>query len=120
MRGCKSAPARRLSCCLSPTLVQTKGEYQGSRDKMWTVRVPIVLPRPEGFNFDVVGCGLNMVDQLITVSRHPLPDTKQPIRSMEYSPGGALPILSWVDGGTLDLVRGLGPEVVSSADVALD
>ena len=38
--------------------------------------------------------------------------------AMEYSPGGALPILSWVDGGTLDLVRGLGPEVVSSADLA--
>ena len=38
--------------------------------------------------------------------------------AMEYSPGGALPIMSWVDGGTLDLVRGLGPEVVSSADVA--
>jgi len=55
---------------------------------MWTVRVPVMLPSPEGFNFDVVGCGLNMVDQLITVSRHPLPDTKQPIKSMEYSPGG--------------------------------
>ena len=38
--------------------------------------------------------------------------------AMEYSPGGALPIMSWVDGGTLDLVRGLGPEVVSSADIS--
>jgi len=37
--------------------------------------------------------------------------------AMEYSPGGALPIMSWVDGGTLDLVRSLGPEVVSSADL---
>lgn len=52
------------------------------------MHVPLELPRPEGFDFDVVGCGLNMVDQLITVSGHPLPDTKQPIRSMEYSPGG--------------------------------
>jgi len=52
------------------------------------MRVPIVLPSQEGSDFDVVGCGLNMVDQLITVSQHPMPDTKQPIRAMEYSPGG--------------------------------
>lgn len=37
--------------------------------------------------------------------------------AMEYSPGGALPITSWVDGGTLDLVRSFGVEVVSSADL---
>lgn len=37
--------------------------------------------------------------------------------AMEYSPGGALPITSWVDGGTIDLVRSFGVEVVSSADV---
>jgi Xaa-Pro aminopeptidase len=37
--------------------------------------------------------------------------------AMEYSPGGALPITSWVDGGTLDLVRSCGVEVVSSADL---
>lgn len=37
--------------------------------------------------------------------------------AMEYSPGGALPIMSWVDGGTLELVRSMGPEVVSSADL---
>ncbi len=37
--------------------------------------------------------------------------------AMEYSPGGVLPILSWVDGGTLDLVRSFGVEIVSSADL---
>ncbi|MBI2502033.1 MAG: aminopeptidase P family protein [Candidatus Latescibacteria bacterium] len=37
--------------------------------------------------------------------------------AMEYSPSGALPITSWVDGGTLDLVRSCGVEVVSSADL---
>jgi Xaa-Pro dipeptidase len=37
--------------------------------------------------------------------------------AMEYYPGGELPGLSWVDGGTLDLVRSLGVEVVSSADL---
>lgn len=37
------------------------------------------------------------------------------IVAMEYSPRGALPYLSKVDGGTLDLVRGCGVQVVSSA-----
>jgi Xaa-Pro aminopeptidase len=35
---------------------------------------------------------------------------------MEYSPGNAIPYVSRVDGGTLDLVRSLGVEIVSSAD----
>ena len=37
--------------------------------------------------------------------------------AMEYSPGGALPAASWVDGGTLDLVRAAGIEVTPSADL---
>jgi len=37
--------------------------------------------------------------------------------AMEYSPGGLLPTMSWVDGGTLDMVRGFQVEVVSSADL---
>ena len=36
--------------------------------------------------------------------------------AMEYSPDGALPRVSWVDAGTVEMVRGLGVEVVSSAD----
>ena len=36
--------------------------------------------------------------------------------AMDYSPDAALPRVSKVDGGTLELVRGLGVEVVSSAD----
>ncbi|MBV9582473.1 MAG: M24 family metallopeptidase [Chloroflexi bacterium] len=35
---------------------------------------------------------------------------------MEYSPGNAIPYVSRVDGGTLDLVRSFGIEVLSSAD----
>ena len=35
--------------------------------------------------------------------------------AMEYSPDGALPRVSWVDAGTVEMVRGLGVEVVSSA-----
>src|ERR1051326_8027068 len=37
--------------------------------------------------------------------------------AMEYAPGGTLPYASRVDGGTLDLVRGLGKTIVPSADV---
>jgi Xaa-Pro aminopeptidase len=37
--------------------------------------------------------------------------------AMEYVPGGALPVLSIVDAGTVELVRSLGVEVVSSANL---
>ncbi|MDA1227469.1 MAG: M24 family metallopeptidase [Chloroflexi bacterium] len=37
--------------------------------------------------------------------------------AMEYSPNGLLPRVSKVDAGTLEFVRGLGVEVVSSADL---
>lgn len=37
--------------------------------------------------------------------------------AMEYSPGGALPVVAIVDAGTVELVRSLGAEVVSSADL---
>jgi len=37
--------------------------------------------------------------------------------AMEYFPGGAIPALSRVDGGTLEFVRSFGVEVVSSADL---
>ena len=38
--------------------------------------------------------------------------------AMEYSPNGAIPYISRVDGGTIDRVRALGAEVVSSGDLA--
>ncbi len=37
--------------------------------------------------------------------------------AMEYAPGATLPIASIVDGGTLELVRSFGVEVVSSANL---
>jgi len=37
--------------------------------------------------------------------------------AMEYSPGGAIPYVSRVDGGTLEMVRACGVEVVTSADL---
>ncbi len=38
--------------------------------------------------------------------------------AMEYSPLNAIPYMSRVDGGTLDLVRSFGVEVISSANIA--
>jgi len=37
--------------------------------------------------------------------------------AMEYSPGAAIPYVARVDGGTLEMVRAAGPEVVTSADL---
>lgn len=37
--------------------------------------------------------------------------------AMEYAPGCTLPVVSCVDAGTVELVRSLGAEVVSSADL---
>src|SRR5262249_12437475 len=37
--------------------------------------------------------------------------------AMEYCPMGAIPYLSRVDAGTLELVRSMGADVVSSADL---
>jgi Xaa-Pro aminopeptidase len=37
--------------------------------------------------------------------------------AMEYVPQGAIPYISRVDGGTIEMVRAAGPQVVSSADL---
>ena len=37
--------------------------------------------------------------------------------AMEYSPRNAIPYISRVDAGTIELIRSLGVEVVSSADL---
>jgi Xaa-Pro aminopeptidase len=37
--------------------------------------------------------------------------------AMEYSTGGKLPMISWVDGGTIELIKDFGLEIVSSADL---
>ena len=37
--------------------------------------------------------------------------------AMEYSPGGAVPTVSRVDAGTVEMIRSLGIEVVSSGDL---
>ena len=37
--------------------------------------------------------------------------------AMDYSPGGAIPVMAWVDGGTLDLVRSMGKDICSSGNL---
>lgn len=37
--------------------------------------------------------------------------------AMEYSPEGLLPAVGFVDGGVIDFIRGLGCQIVSSADL---
>ncbi len=37
--------------------------------------------------------------------------------AMEYAPGGSLPVMGIVDAGTIELVRSLGADVVSSANL---
>ena len=37
--------------------------------------------------------------------------------AMQYSPKAAVPYVAMVDAGTVELVRGAGPKVVSSADL---
>ncbi len=37
--------------------------------------------------------------------------------AMEYSPGGTIPMHSWVDAGTVEYIRAQGAEVVSSANL---
>lgn len=37
--------------------------------------------------------------------------------AMEYSPGNEIPVVSRVDAGTVELVRGLGVDVISSGDL---
>lgn len=39
--------------------------------------------------------------------------------AMEYQPGGSIPYLSRVDAGTIEMLRGMGLEVVSSAEILL-
>lgn len=46
-----------------------------------------------------------------------LTDKRKPKVAMQYSPDAAIPYLSRVDAGTIELIRSFGVEVVSSADL---
>ena len=46
-----------------------------------------------------------------------LTDKRKPRVAMQYSPDNAIPYLSRVDGGTIELLRSFGIDIVSSADL---
>jgi sulfofructose kinase len=48
-------------------------------------------PFPAGKPFDVVGLGLNSVDHLCVVRRHPRLDSKQQLLTYDVQPGGQIP-----------------------------
>jgi sulfofructose kinase len=52
---------------------------------------PLRTPLPKAKPFDVVGFGLNSVDHLCIVKRHPRLDSKQPLVTYELQPGGQVP-----------------------------
>jgi Xaa-Pro aminopeptidase len=46
-----------------------------------------------------------------------LSNTRKPRVAMQYSPDNAIPYLSRVDGGTIELIRSFGVDIISSADL---
>src|SRR5262249_36313676 len=46
-----------------------------------------------------------------------LTNRRSPVVAMQYSPGAAIPYLSRLDAGTAELIRSLGAEIVTSADL---
>lgn len=52
------------------------------------MRIPIKLPEKGCLPFDVVGFGLNSVDSLILIDKHPRKNTKQQIKRFTREPGG--------------------------------
>lgn len=52
---------------------------------------PRLLPSSAARPFDVVGFGLNSVDHLCVVNRHPRLDSKQQLVAYEVQPGGQVP-----------------------------
>ncbi len=98
---------------------------QGVFSRRWAYWIPArgepawIVPRLEASHFDPPAPGRVLTyvswqdwrDRLSGVLRGTGPV------AMEYSPQGAIPYVSRVDAGTIETVRSLGVEVVSSADL---
>jgi len=56
-----------------------------------TTAAPLTYPFRRDKPFDVVGYGLNSVDHLCVVDRHPRLDAKQPLVAYDTQPGGQVP-----------------------------
>ncbi len=107
---------------MNPVFRDTVGDIANLTRPCW-LWVPasgeprLLLSYVDRGRFDHLG-----IDAAVFVSRREMVDrlreTLEGARrvAMEYSPEGGLPRMSRVDGGILELVRGLGVEVVPSAD----
>ncbi len=107
---------------MNPVFRDTVGDIANLTRPCW-LWVPasgeplLLLSYVDRGRFDHLG-----LDSVAFVSRREMVDrlreTLRGIRrvAMEYSPEGGLPRMSRVDAGTLEMVRGLGVEVVPSAD----
>jgi len=77
----------------------------------------LLIHHVDAGNFGRLGLGVEPYsshDDLLDKVRRLLSGVRRLL--MEYSPGNAIPYVSRVDAGTLDLVRALGIDVASSAD----
>ena len=96
----------------------------GLLTRRWFLYVPasddphITVHAIETGSFPDVGLPLRSYGtrtELVDALRTALGDARRV--AMEFSPDGNIPYVSRVDAGTIDLVRGLGVEVVTSADL---
>ena len=108
---------------MNPVLQDTLGPLPNVTRPCW-VWVPVVGEARVLASFvDQGRFGHLQIDVTLFVNRHDMTAKLESLIggagriAMEYSPGGALPRASRVDGGTLESVRGFGVEVVSSADL---
>ena len=107
----------------NPVLWQLLGQRRQTTRRVFLIVPAVGAPRLLGSAVEpeaLAGLGIDIAhyaswEQLHALLRDAVEDLPQV--AMEYWPGGTLPTVSWVDGGTLELVRSLGPEVVSSADL---
>lgn len=108
---------------MNPIAVEFLG-ITGIQTRRWFYFIPAqgtptaIIHKIEAHNFDSIpGNKVQFAGwkELETALQTVLKGAK--IVAMEYSPRNAIPYISRVDAGTIELVRSLGVEVVSSADL---
>lgn len=108
---------------INPIAVEFLG-IQGIQTRRWFYYLPAagiptaIIHKIEEHNFDsIVGNKIRFIGW--QELHHHLANTLKGAKrvAMEYSPLNAIPYIARVDAGTIELIRGLGVEVVSSADL---
>ncbi|MFC1548101.1 M24 family metallopeptidase [Candidatus Neomarinimicrobiota bacterium] len=109
---------------LNPFSRQFAGLEAGNITRRWFYLLPakgtprIIAHRIEENYFQHLAGDLTLYSgwqELETMLADLLKDNRR--IAMEYSPGAALPYVSKIDAGTMELIHGLGVEVVSSGDI---